>query len=380
MMSLEVSQASSRQSPGARIQLTAALRGVDWRVLLAFSAIYFLWGATFLAIRIAVLEVPPFLTAGLRFFIAGATLYGVMRLRGAAAPSLAEWRNIALTAVCLFVLTYGALFWAEQYVPSGITAVIEATLPITIMVLEVFVFRLQPFRWPMLAAVALGFGGVIWLLATPGADGVAVWPCLVILAGGIAWSVGAVLTRALALPSSRPLTAGAQMMLGGATLLAVALGSGELQPLPHVPLRAALAMLYLIVGGSLLGFTAYVWLLARLPATTVASHAYVNPVVAVLLGYLVGGESLSVRTLFAAALVVASVLLILRAPPRQRASLPAQPLPPVGRTLAKAQDDPDARLALDHGIAVKAESASATAADGTGTAARERDQCTQVAA
>jgi len=352
---------------------------IDMRVLLAFGAIYFLWGATFLAIRVAVLAAPPFVTAGLRFFIAGATLYGFMRLRGEARPSAREWRSIAITAVCLFVLTYGALFWAEQYVPSGATAVIEATLPITILVFEVFIFRLQPFRWPMLAAVALGFGGVAWLLATPGEGAVAVWPCLVILAGGIAWSLGAVLTRSLPLPKSRPLAAGAQMMLGGATLLALSLASGELQPLPHIPLRAALALLYLIVGGSLLGFTAYVWLLARLPATTVASHAYVNPVVALALGNFVGGESLTLRTLLASTLIVASVLLILRTPPSQPRALAAAARPREPR-LMEAHNEPDARLALCDRGAVKGEGASAAATDRAGAAAGKRNECAQVAA
>ena len=135
---------------------TARQRRVDVRVLLAFAAIYFLWGGTFLAIRIAVLQMPPFFTAGLRFFTAGAVLYVFMRLRGQPSPSAAQWRSIAVTALCMFVATYGALFWAEQYVPSGVTSVIEATLPITTIAFEVFIFRQQPFRWRMLAAVALG--------------------------------------------------------------------------------------------------------------------------------------------------------------------------------------------------------------------------------
>lgn len=287
---------------------------VDPRELLAFAAIYLLWGATFLAIRIAVVEIPPLFTAGTRFLTAGALLYAFMRLRGRAAPTAAEWRGIAVTALCMFVATYGALFWAEQYVPSGLTAVIEATLPITSIALEVFVFRQQPFRWRMLASVSLGFGGVAWLLLKGEAESVAVLPCVAILAGGVAWSLGAVLTRSMPRPPSLPLTAGAQMMLGGAVLLALSLGTGELQTAPHVSLRAALALLYLIVGGSWLGFTAYVWLLARMPVTRVASHAYVNPLVAVTLGYLVAGEELTPRMLLGSALVVASVFLILRDP------------------------------------------------------------------
>src|SRR6266403_1510574 len=155
--------------------------GVDVRVVAAFFAIYVLWGATFLAIRVAVLEVPPFLMAGLRFFVAGSVLYGFMRLRGEASPSPAEWRSIGLMALFMFVATYGALFWAEQYVPSGITSVIEATLPITTLTLEVLVFRQQPLRWGMLGSVAVGFGGVVMLLVKNGQRDFAVLPCLVIL-------------------------------------------------------------------------------------------------------------------------------------------------------------------------------------------------------
>jgi drug/metabolite transporter (DMT)-like permease len=285
---------------------------VDIRVALAFFAIYVLWGATFLAVRVAVLEVPPFLTAGLRFIVAGGALYSFMRMRGEGSPSSTEWRSIAVMALFMFVATYGALFWAEQYVPSGITSVIESTLPITALTLEVFVFRQQPFRWGMLGAVAVGFGGVILMLLKGGDSGVAILPSLVILGSGVAWSLGAVLTRSMPLPRSRPLTAGGAMMIGGIVLLATSLLLGEPNPLPYIPLRAGLALLYLIIGGSLIGFTAYVWLLGRMPVTRVASHAYVNPVVAVALGYFLAGEELTVRTLFAALLVVLSVLLILR--------------------------------------------------------------------
>lgn len=291
----------------------ASAPGIDIRVLLAFFAIYVLWGATFLAVRVAVLEVPPFLVAGLRFFLAGSLLYGFMRMRGEPSPSPAEWRSIGLMALFMFVATYGALFWAEQYVPSGITSVIEATLPITTLTLEVFVFRQQPLRWRMLGAVAVGFGGVVTLLVKNGERDFEVLPCLVILASGVAWSLGAVLMRSMPLPRSRPLAAGGAMMLGGLVLLSLSRLFGEANPLPYIPLRAGLALLYLIVGGSLIAFTAYVWLLARMPATRVASHAYVNPLVALALGYFVAGEELSARTLIASIFIVLSVFLILRA-------------------------------------------------------------------
>jgi len=255
-----------------------------------------------------------------RFFTAGSLLFLFLRFRGQPAPSATQWRSILVIAVFMFVVTYGALFWAEQYVPSGLTAVLEATLPIVAMILEVFVFRRQPFRWRMLAAVALGFLGVALLLLKNTGQSFGLFPCLVILGGSVAWTLGAVLTRSMPLPKSVPLAAGAEMMLGGAVLLCLSLLTGEMHPFPQISLRAAVALLYLIVGGSLLGFTAYAWLLARMPATRVASHAYVNPLVAVALGYFVAGEPVTARMLVASALVVGSVFLILR-PGNDKASL-----------------------------------------------------------
>lgn len=292
-------------------------RRLDVRMLLAFGAIYLLWGATFLAIRVAVLEVPPLFGSGLRFLIAGALLYGFMRVRGRPSPSAVEWRSITLVALCMFVATYAALFWAEQYVPSGLASVVEATLPITTVMLEVIVFRQQPFRWRTAAAVALGFSGVVALLMGHGGQPFPQLPCLVILAAGVAWSLGAVLTRSMPRPASAALAAGAQMLLGGIVLLALSFATGELESFPHISLRAGLALSYLIVAGSLVGFTAYVWLLTRLPATQVASHAYVNPLVAVALGYFAAGEVLTPRMLLAAALVVAGVFLLLTTPRAQ---------------------------------------------------------------
>jgi len=285
---------------------------LDIRVLAAFLAIYVLWGTSFLAIRIAVFEVPPLFAAGVRFFVAGAVLYAFLRLRGRPRPTAWQWRSLAILALLMFVAEYGALFWAEKYVPSGIASVLEATLPLITMVLETWVFRRHRFHWPILAAVLLGFGGVSVLLVHNGENSFGVFPCVAILAGATAWSLGAVLNRSLDLPESRPLTSGGAMLLGGAILLVLSAAFGELHPFPRVSLRAALALLYLIVCGSLLGFTAFVWLLARMPATRVASHAYVNPVVAVALGYFVAGEAISARTLVGTALVLASVILILR--------------------------------------------------------------------
>ncbi|HUD13639.1 MAG TPA: EamA family transporter [Terracidiphilus sp.] len=290
----------------------------DVRVFLAFFAIYILWGTTFLAIRIAVAELPPLFAAGARFFTAGVLLFAFMRIKGEAGPSKKQWRNLLLMGLLMFVAEYGPLFWAEKYVPSGIASVLEATIPLITLALEMLILRQRRFRWTVVVSTLLGFSGV-GVLLLPSAQGhMAVWPCVAILAGAVTWSLGSVLTRSMDLPKSRPLTAGAAMMLGGGILLALSASIGEMHPLPHVSLRAGLALLYLIVCGSLLAFTAFVWLLGRMPATRVASHAYVNPIVAVALGYFVGGEAITLRTLAGTAVVIASVFLILR--PGARAS------------------------------------------------------------
>jgi drug/metabolite transporter (DMT)-like permease len=296
------------------IQLPAspAPKAFDIRLLLAFFAIYVFWGMSFLAIRIAVQEMPPLFAAGIRFFIAGVLLYTFMRFRGQARPTKSQWRSLAFIGLFMFVAEYGLLFWAEKYVPSGIASVLEATLPLMTLVIETLVFRQQRFHWGLLGSTLLGFGGVGMLLLHGGEQQFGALPCLAILAGGAAWSLGSVLNRSLDLPASKPLTAGAAMMLGGAMLLALSASFGEMRPLPHVSLRAVWALLYLIVCGSLLAYTAFVWLLARMPATRVSSHAYVNPVVAVALGYFVAGEIITTRTVIGTALVLASVFLILR--------------------------------------------------------------------
>jgi drug/metabolite transporter (DMT)-like permease len=294
----------------------------DWPVIAAFFAIYVIWGSTFLGIRVAVLLVPPWFCAGVRFFTAGVVLYAYARLTGVKSPTAREWRSLAVLGMLMFSVTYGALFWAEQYVPSGITSVLEALIPLFTMGIEVFVLRQQRFHARGLVAVAVGFVGVAVMLLRTGGNSFGVAPCLVVMVAGIAWSLGAVLTRvktgqmAIVLPESRVLTSGAQMMIGGAVLLAVSASAGEMHPFPVIPAKAAWALVYLIVAGSLVGFTAFVYLLGKMPASRVASHAYVNPVVALALGYFLGGEVITMRTLVGAGLVVGSVVMTLAGPKR----------------------------------------------------------------
>jgi len=302
------------------------VRRIDIRVFAAFFAIYVLWGSTFLAIRVAVLSAPPWFCAGMRFFLAGIVLYAFTRLRGGPTPSLPEWRNLFLLALLMFVVTYGALFWAEITVPSGMTSILEATMPLMTIALEVLIFRRSRFQFKHLVAVILGFGGVVVLVAHGGAASVPILPMIAILGGSLSWSLGSVLTGSLRLPQSRGITAGAEMMIGGGILLAMSAASGELHPFPHLAPRALVAVAYLVVAGSLVGYSAFVWLLGRMPATRVSSHAYVNPVVALALGHFIAAEAITPRMLVGGLLVVVSVVLLLaRAEP-----IPAKPalLPP----------------------------------------------------
>jgi len=294
------------------IAAPTARKRLDIRVVLAFFAIYVIWGSTFLAIRTAVLLAPPWFSAGTRFFIAGVLLYVFARARGGERPSLREWRSLAIIGFLMFSVTYGALFWGEQYVPSGITSVLESTLPLLTVLFEVFVLRQQRFRWRAMVAVAVGFAGVALMLLRDGRAGFPVLPCFIILGGSAAWSLGAVLTKSLPLPQSRTVAAAAEMLLGGSLLLVLSAATGELHPFPTLPAKAVLSLVYLIVAGSIIGYTAFVWLLGRMPASKVASHAYVNPIVALALGHFLASEPVTLRTLLGAALVVGSVSLTLR--------------------------------------------------------------------
>jgi drug/metabolite transporter (DMT)-like permease len=279
-------------------------------IVLAFLAIYILWGSTFFAIRVAVETVPPFLAAGIRFFLAGFVLYGWSRARGGRNPTALEWRNLTILGALLFLIPYSGLFWAEKTVPSGIASVLVATIPISTALLQVFVLRKERFRWSLLASLCLGFAGVGVLALDSGPGHASIAACLVILLCSTSWAIGTVIAKQAVLPESKVTSAGAQMVIGGALLLLLSMLAGEWHPLPHISLPAAGAIAYLIVAGSIVAFTAYLWLLGRMPATTVTSYAYVNPVVALLLGHFVGGEELAARTLTGAALVLASVLLI----------------------------------------------------------------------
>ena len=282
-------------------------------LVLAFLAVYVIWGSTYLAIRVAVATVPPFSAAGVRFLLAGGMLLTYCLARRISLPTARQWRNLTISAAILFVPSYGGLFWAEKSVPSGIASALVATIPLWIAVIEVFILKHSRLRWQLVVSVAAGITGVC-ILTLRGIGGAtqSTAPYLVLLVSQITWSIGTLLTKNMDLPSSKPLIAGAQMGLGGVMLSLISIGLGELSPFPHVSTQAAVAILYLTVFGSVVAFTAYLYLLHHLPATTVSSYAYVNPVVALGLGHWLGHEILDLRVFVGTFLVIIGVVLTLR--------------------------------------------------------------------
>ena len=299
--------------------MEAAIHRPRWKTLLAFAIIYFVWGSTFLAIRVGVREVPPFLLAAMRFLVAGLVLYGWTMARGERSPSARQWASVSLLAVLIFVLDYGLLFWAEQRVPSGIAAVMLATIPVFMALSEIILLATQKLTARLALALLIGIGGVAVLMSRSLDLGVAPIDRLgavALIFAAISWSVASALSRKLPLPPSKVLSSGAQMLSGGVFLTVASAALGEFRDFhPWTVSRGAwLALLYLIVAGSIIGFTAYVWLLHHESPTKVGTYAYVNPVVAVLVGYFLGGEALGLRTILGTLLVLISVVVITATP------------------------------------------------------------------
>ncbi len=286
-----------------------------WKTLLAFAIIYFVWGSTFLAIRVGVREMPPFLMAAMRFTVAGLVLYGWMIARGERSPTARQWLSVTILALLIFVLDYGLLFWAEQRVPSGIAAVMMATIPVFMALAEIVLLRTQGLTLRLALALIIGILGVAALVSHSlnwGGAAVDRGGAVALIVAAVAWALASALTRKLALPSSKVMSSGAQMLAGGILLAITAGGLGEFRnfhPL-RVSRGAWFALLYLIVAGSIVAFTAYVWLIHHESPTKVGTYAYVNPLVAVVLGYFWGGEELGARTIVGTACVLVSVVLI----------------------------------------------------------------------
>lgn len=289
-----------------------------WLVIAAFAAVYVIWGSTYLAIRYAVDSIPPFLMAGSRFFVAGALLFAWARWKGLPWPRWIEWRDATIAGSLMLLGGNGGVTWAEkQAIPSSVAALMVAIVPLWIVLLQ---WRSGTAARPTPGAMfglALGFTGVALLVLNgKGYDGQALnlVGLAALLIATITWATGSLFSRHAVKPKSALLTIGMQMIAGGAVMMLVGVGVGETRSLDlaAITITSAWAWLYLMIAGALIGFTAYVWLLQVCAPSTVSTYAFVNPVIAVVLGCTLGKEPFSLRLVFATALIAAAVLLIIR--------------------------------------------------------------------
>ena len=293
-----------------------AARPSTFAVVAAFAAVYVLWGSTYLGIRFSIETLPPFFTQGVRFVLAGLLIYAWARARGAAAPSRREWGGAAITGLLLFVCGTGGVVWAEHFLPSGVTALVVATEPLSFVLIDAMRRRRRPQGY-VLAGLALGSAGLLVLVGPGtifGGERFHLGACLVLVAGTFAWAGGSLFSRGSRLPASPMMATAATLLWGGALLAALGAASGELARFDPAAAsaRSVVATVYLFIFGSIVGFTAYLWLLRVTTASRVATYAYVNPIVAVFLGWALADEPLTPRVFAAAAIIVGAVALIIR--------------------------------------------------------------------
>jgi drug/metabolite transporter (DMT)-like permease len=292
----------------------------------ALIAVYIVWGSTYLAIFFVVETIPPFLSAGTRFLVAGGVLYAFQRLRGDPAPARFEWRSAAIVGLLLLVGGNGGLVWAEQRVPSGIAALLIASVPLWMAILDALrPGGRRPDRWVILGVIS-GFAGIVILIGPAGMTGSVgqVDPVggVVLILAAFLWALGSIYNRGAKLPSSPLLGTGMEMLAGGVGLFILATISGEWSrlDLTTISTRSWLGLVYLIVIGSWVGFASYTWLLRVAPTMLVSTYAYVNPLVAIFLGSLLAGEELTPRVLVAATIIIGSVVLITMTKPASQVS------------------------------------------------------------
>jgi drug/metabolite transporter (DMT)-like permease len=297
------------------------------QILLAFAAVYIIWGSTYLAIRFAIETLPPFLMAGVRFVAAGLILFVIQRARSREATTVAQWRSALIIGACLIGVGNGAVVWAELRIPSGMAAMVVAVAPCWMVLFDWLWHGNAKPTFMTMSGLLLGFGGLA-LLVIPGLRGTAGSLNLggigAIMFGTVCWTFGSIYSKRAPLPKAHLLATAMEMLCGGALLIIAGIGVGELHALDvsAISLRSVLAMLYLMVFGSLIAFTAYVWLLHKVSAAQVSTYAYVNPLVAVLLGWILAGEKFTPTMAAASAAIIAGVVIITLSSRRDRQALP----------------------------------------------------------
>jgi len=290
------------------------------RVIIAFAALYLIWGSTFLGIRFAIETIPPFLMAGARFVLAGAIMYAIGWWQGISKSSWANWRTSLIIGACLLLAGNGGVTISEQYIDSGLAALIVAIVPIYIVLLAWgtgMAARPIPFVWLGLVGGFIGVGillGPALRFSSNGGRHPAVGMSILLISSFV-WSVGSLYSRTAKHAASPFLTAAQQMICGGLLLLLAGAATGELRRLHpgSISILSLASFAYLVIIGAVVGYTAYIWLLRHCDPAKVATYAYVNPIVAVLLGAAFAGETLNMRTIIAASLIIGSVALVITA-------------------------------------------------------------------
>jgi drug/metabolite transporter (DMT)-like permease len=286
------------------------------RIWLAMFTLYIAWGTTYLAIRFAVETIPPFLMTGTRFLVAGLILYIWRRLAGDPAPTRSQWRSAIIIGTLLLVGGIGGVSLAEQYIPSGIAALVVASTPLWVVIIETFRPGGRRPSWQSISSVIIGMIG-IFILVNPGSGsghqtGYNLLGIVAVLLAALSWSVGSIYSHEAKLPSSPLLGTGMELLAGagGSYIVGLLMGESRQLDVSAISLRSLWGLGYLIVVGSLIGFVCYTWLLRVAPTQLVVTYAYVNPLVAVFLGSLIAGEVLTQRILIAAPLILTAVALI----------------------------------------------------------------------
>jgi drug/metabolite transporter (DMT)-like permease len=286
------------------------------KIALGFLAIYLIWGSTFLATRYAVKTIPPFLVSGSRFFLGGLILFGFARIRNREPITGRMWAAAALMGALFFTVCHGGLSWAAQHVPSGILALLMASTSMWTALIEIATRSKTRPGTRILVSLLIGFLGMALLVVRPellAGSHVGSLGAIVALTGAFSWAVGTVFTRRVPHPESNILSAGMQMMCGGGLLLLAAVLTGQANGWSpaNISQQSLIAMAFLTLIGSLVGFSCYLFLLSHCPPTQVATYAYVNPIIALILGFFIAGEHFTGRSLIASVVVIGSVASII---------------------------------------------------------------------
>jgi len=285
------------------------------KIIVAFAAIYLIWGSTYLAIKFAIETIPSFFMAAIRFLIAGAILFTFSRIKGKFKIEPIHWKSSFIVGGLLLLGGNGGVVWAEKVVPSGLTALLVSTVPIWVVIISLIIRSEEKPTLKQILGICLGFIGLFFLISPENllrGESINLTGAIVLLGATLSWSIGSIYTKHAIFPESQILTVALQMLAGGFLLFLLSLVSGEIFTLDIslVSLKSFISLLYLIALGSVIAFTAYIWLLKNVGAAKTTTYAYVNPVVAVFLGWALAGETLDFKIIISSIVIISAVVLI----------------------------------------------------------------------